>query len=120
MNELVIGGGGINGKAFIHIDRFESFDDVLQEIERLDKDNEAYLTMLREPFFLDLQHKEKFDIQLEDFLNHIFSLPLQKAYRRSRNSLSIFEERRYGFYVRSISYVRKIIPKFLLHFLKKL
>ncbi|MCI7710547.1 MAG: glycosyltransferase family 10 [Helicobacter sp.] len=119
-DEQVSKRGGVNSKAFIHIDQFESLDDVLSEVERLDKDNEAYLTMLREPLFLDFQHKEKFDIQLEGFLNHIFSLPLQKAYRRSRNSLSIFEERRYGFYVRSINYMKKIIPKFLLHFLKKL
>lgn len=76
-------------------------------MERIDNDDEAYLAMLREPLFLDSKHKEHFDAKLERFFDEIFSLPLQRARKRSRNSLSALEEGQYGRYVWFIETIKK-------------
>lgn len=78
-----------NPKAFIYADDFSSEDNLLQEIRRLDQDDEAYLGMLREPALLinDLNGEEyvsKCLEGLENYLLHILEQPLDMAYRRNR------------------------------------
>ena len=75
------GGGGVNPKAFIHIKSVNDFDTALEKIQKLDNDDEAYLSMLKEPSFLDSNHEEIFDERLENFLLHIFSQPIIQKLR---------------------------------------
>ncbi len=88
-------GGGVNPKAFIHIKSIDEFDTALKQIHHLDTHDEAYLTMLQEPSFLDSNHEEIFDKKLEDFLLHIFNQPIKKAYRRGFGQWRYNLERRY-------------------------
>ena len=61
---------------------------MLEEVRRIDQDDEAYLKMLREPALLeDVTDGEKYASRclegLENYLLHIFEQPLEKAYRRN-------------------------------------
>ncbi|WP_112058306.1 glycosyltransferase family 10 domain-containing protein [Helicobacter fennelliae] len=42
-----------NPKAFVNAHDFANLDELVQEVRRIDNDNEAYLAMLKEPIFLD-------------------------------------------------------------------
>ncbi len=88
-------GGGVNPKAFIHIKSVNDFDTALEKIQKLDNDDEAYLSMLKEPSFLDSNHEEIFDERLENFLLHIFNQPIEKAYRRGFGQWRYNLEKRY-------------------------
>lgn len=77
-------GKDLNPESFINCHDFSCAEAVVEEVHRLDTDNEAYLEMLNaptgrvmEPDFFDEQRKE-----LEQFLCHIFSQDLEKACRR--------------------------------------
>ncbi len=88
-------GGGINPKSFINMHKYESYKEVLETIYFLDTHDEAYLSMLSEPVFLDKNHQKIFDEKLENFLLHIFNQPLEKAYRRGFGQWRCNIEKRY-------------------------
>lgn len=113
-------GGGINTRSFIQINDSLSLSQALEEIKRLDNDENAYLEILSEPFFIDSLHKEKFDKNLEEFLYAIFSKSFDKAHRRSRTSLAKVESRRYGYYSRLMHALKRYAPTFFLRLLRKL
>lgn len=75
-----------NPKAFINCHDFASFEDVLEEIKRIDNDDEAFLGMLREPIINDESKAALFfdDNYLSDYLFRICSQDPQKAIRRNR------------------------------------
>ena len=50
----------------------------------LDKDDEQYMAMMREPIFLDPLYQQKVMDGLENFLIHIFEQTPEEAFRRSR------------------------------------
>ena len=88
-------GGGVNAKSFINIHQYKTFEEVLESIIYLNTHDEAYLQMLSEPVFLDVNHKDLFDKRLENFLLHIFDQPLEKAYRRGFGQWRCNIEKRY-------------------------
>lgn len=77
-----------NSKAFVNADDFNSDEELLEEIRRLDRNEKAYLEMLREPALLgNPESGESYVAQcrdgLEKYLLHIFNQPVEKAYRRN-------------------------------------
>lgn len=75
-----------NPKAYINAHNFATWDELIEEIKRIDNDKNAYEAMLNEPIFLDnfslenyIDKKEK---EFIDFFDHIFSQPKELAFRR--------------------------------------
>ncbi len=73
----------LNPKCFIRIDP-DNADLAVEEVKRLDSDMAAYRSMLSEPFFNDPAFVDKCIKGYEEFLDHIFSQPKEKAFRRER------------------------------------
>lgn len=75
-----------NPRAFINCHDFDSFDDVLEEVKRLDNDNEAFLAMLREPILTEKSEANSYlsPDYVSDYLYSIISQGPEKAYRRNR------------------------------------
>lgn len=74
-----------NPKSFINCNRFQNIESLIEEIRRVDEDNEAYLDMLRAPALSN--ESEGIDAQnpkLEEFIYHIFDQNIDEAYRRNR------------------------------------
>lgn len=72
----------INPKAFINVQSFSSFDEAIEEIKRIDNDDEAYMAMLKEPAFLDdVNWYEYYQKRLEEFLFFIFDQDYKDAKR---------------------------------------
>lgn len=88
-------GGGVNPHAFINLHAYTSMEEAIAAVEFLDTHDEAYLAMLRQQAFLDSNHEEIFDSKLEAFLLHIFSQPLEQAYRRGFGQWRCNLEKRY-------------------------
>lgn len=59
-----------------------------EEIKHLDNDDGAFLAKLREPLFLDENHKEIFDVRLEEFLWNIFDKNPLAAFARSSSQIT--------------------------------
>ena len=76
-----------NPKAFINCNDYATFDEAIERIKALDKDDEAYLAMMNEPVFLDPNYIPNKLEAYERFLCNIFEQPLEKAYRRTRVAL---------------------------------
>lgn len=58
----------INLKSFINVQSFSSFDEAIEEIKRIDNDDDAYTAMLKEPAFLDdVNWYEFYQTKLEQF-----------------------------------------------------
>lgn len=74
-----------NSKAFINVADFPSLEAVVEEVKRLDNDEDAYLAMLREPAWnADIHSIDVFQHKLALFLKHIVDQPLDKAQRYDR------------------------------------
>ena len=75
-----------NTKSFINVPDYASLDEVLLQVQELDRDDDRYLAMLCEPALLpgtptiDEQLQE-----LESWLIHIFEQPMEEAVRRNRD-----------------------------------
>ena len=62
----------INPKAFINAHNFPTFQDLIDEIKRIDNDSYAFEEMLREPIFLNnFNPYEFYTEQISAFLDHI-------------------------------------------------
>lgn len=73
-----------NPKAFINCHDFENFEAVIERIKEVDNNDELYLTILKEPPFVD--NKIPGNLQknkLTAFLQNIFDQEKEKANRRS-------------------------------------
>ena len=73
-----------NKDAFINVSDYDSFDAVMEMVKELDKDDEKYLSMLRQPILVDPDMPRRLDEELEKYILHIFEQPVEKAYRRCR------------------------------------
>ena len=74
-----------NTGSFIQVKDESSFADALRRIEELDRDDELYLRMLREPAMRpDAPSLEEEYARLEKWLVSIFEQPLETARRRNR------------------------------------
>ncbi len=73
----------LNPKSFINAHNFPTMQDLMNEVIRIDNDKEAYLSMLREPVFLDnFNPFTYYDEKLFNFLDNIVSQGRENAYRR--------------------------------------
>lgn len=73
-----------NPDSFINISDFNSFEDAINRIIEIDKNDDLYLKMLNAQKLKDKNYFDSIIENEEKFLVHIFEQPLQKAYRRSR------------------------------------
>lgn len=72
-----------NSKSFINYFDFNSIDDMIDYIIKVDNDDELYRSILKEPIFENGVVPERFTQEyFEKFLCHIFDQPLEKASRR--------------------------------------
>lgn len=74
-----------NPKAFINANEFESLDALLEEVKRIDRDDDAYLAMLRQPAVLPDSPVYRYmqESYLGGYLRHIFcDQPPEQARRR--------------------------------------
>ena len=71
-----------NPKSFIDVRKFPSFDAAIQEIIRIDQDEEAYRAMLAEPAFLSsADYPDAMEEKVRAFLQNIIEQPLESAKR---------------------------------------
>ena len=83
-----------NSKAFINCHNYDSFEAVVQKVREIDQDDEHYLQMLAQPWFIDGKEPDCLkDQTFAAFLNHIFSQTPQAAYRRNRGRWGIKSEK---------------------------
>ena len=75
-----------NPDAFINCHDFDSFEDVLEEVKRIDNDDEAFLNMVKAPILADGSEAAVFlkDDYLSEYLKDICSQEPDKAIRRNR------------------------------------
>lgn len=71
-----------NEKAFIQVEN-DNLENAIEMVKKADMDNDLYLSYLQAPAFKDSAYREKKLKELEEFLVHIFSQPLEAAYRRN-------------------------------------
>lgn len=72
-----------NENAFINVNRYDSLDEVMEEIKRIDNSDELWCQMVSEPWQTDEQ-KEKSKIRMGNYLSFfekIFSQPYEEAER---------------------------------------
>ncbi|MDD6056547.1 MAG: glycosyltransferase family 10 [Helicobacteraceae bacterium] len=79
----------INPKAFINAHNYESWDEVIQEIKRIDNDRDAYLQMLSEPVFIGNFDVSRWYKKFSEFLFHIVEQDLKEAYRRPNTACGV-------------------------------
>ncbi len=72
-----------NPKAFINIADFDTIEDAVNHIIRIDNDDDLYLEMLNEPVFVDPNFITDTFKHAESYLIKIFEQPLEVAKRRS-------------------------------------
>ena len=73
-----------NRDALVYCPSREAFDETIERVIALDKDDEAYLKMLNQPIFNPEFDYEDHVAEYERFLRNIFDQPKEQAYRRSR------------------------------------
>lgn len=75
-----------NPASFINCHDFSNFDAVIDYIEKIDNDDDAYLSMINQPIFNDNKVPEYLTNKaIFAFLDNIFSQDLDKASRRPAN-----------------------------------
>lgn len=73
-----------NNKAFINLHDFDSFDKVIDYIEKVDSNDEMYLDMLKQPAMVSDDFCNNKYSELRNFLVRIIEQPIEEAYRRDR------------------------------------
>ncbi len=83
-----------NPKSFVNCHDYPTLEEAVEKIIELDQNDQAYLQMLSQPWFLNETEPECFSQQHSAaFLNNIFEQPLEKAYRRPLGRWAIKYER---------------------------
>ncbi|MGC6505455.1 MAG: glycosyltransferase family 10 domain-containing protein [Coraliomargaritaceae bacterium] len=76
----------LNPNAFINCHDFSSMDALIDHVRMIDQNDDAYRTMLEEPWFIDNKEPTEWqDSTFSNFLRHILEQPHSKAYRRNRS-----------------------------------
>lgn len=73
-----------NEQAFVNFHSYPTFEQAVQRVIELDRDESALIEMLAQPAFVDAEQPAKVYEALSDFLTNIFDQPAEDAYRRSR------------------------------------
>lgn len=74
-----------NNKAFINLMDYSTIEEAIEEIKRIDNDQELYNMYLSEPALIADYHLEAEVSKLEKFLCHIVEQPIEDARRRISN-----------------------------------
>ncbi len=75
-----------NPKAFINVRDYDSLESVVRKVSEIDRDEEAYMAMLREPALLnDLFLYDNVFSQVVAMTDRIVSSPVSEAYRYNRD-----------------------------------
>jgi len=86
----------LNPKAFINAHDFDSNEELVEYIKKIDQDDQAYQAMLAEPWYPDQQEPEVWkDSTFAAFLSNIFDQPHKEAYRRNRSRWGMKYEKNY-------------------------
>lgn len=105
-----------NPKAFVNLHDFKTMDEAVAYIQTLDQNDEAYLKMLNEPAFADDKVLQKYsDEKVFQFLNHMFSKPLEQA--RHFTNIRHFAEVDYVYMKKR--YVEAVVKWYLKRSVKK-
>lgn len=83
-----------NPSSILNINDFATFDDAIAEIMRLDKDDEAYLHKLSQPWLTNEQVKNDWTQKLTDFFFNIFNQPLSQASRCTQFGYAVIKKHR--------------------------
>jgi len=81
-----------NSKAFIQCKEGEPIAAVVQRIKKINESTECYEAMLNEPIFTSAAGEDLREERLIEFLENIFSQPVERAYRRNRSRWGIKHE----------------------------
>lgn len=81
-----------NPEAFINCHKYDSFDDVVREVARIDQDDMAYQRMINAPALINQNMIEETKQNLRAFLLNIFESEYEAAFRRDRVGIG----KRYG------------------------
>jgi hypothetical protein len=82
-----------NKKSFIYANDFNSLEEVVEEVIRLDKDDNAYIEKLSKPWYTGDDYSE-WQSKLLSFLKNIFEQSMDKAKRRTEYGFARFYRRR--------------------------
>lgn len=83
-----------NPKAFINCHDFKTLEEAVEEVKRIDRDEELYRRMLLEPWFPEgIEPDCLRDETFAAFLSNIFDQEPQKAFRRNRGRWGLKTER---------------------------
>ncbi len=83
-----------NPKSFINCHDFQSLEAVAARVSEIDGNDNLYLEMLKEPWFIEeTEPKSLKDETYIHFLENIFDQPHKEAYRRNRSRWGIKHER---------------------------
>ena len=83
-----------NPKAFINCHDFHSLEAVAARVSEIDGNDNLYLDMLNEPWFIDgTEPKSLKDETYIYFLKHIFDQPHEQAFRRNRSRWGMKHQR---------------------------
>lgn len=84
-----------NPKAFVNCHNYDSLEAVVARVMELDKNDQLYLEMMNEPWFVGGQEPTSLkDETYRNFLQHIFDQPHELAFRRNRSRWGIKYEKR--------------------------
>lgn len=84
-----------NSKAFINCNDFNSMNDVIEFIKKVDQDNSLYLEMMNQNIFITPNYVSEVITNFEKYIKYIFDQPIETAYRRSR----VYTPKRYEDYI---------------------
>ena len=75
-----------NPKSFINAHDYTSFSELTDAIRQIDQDEKLYLSMLKEPWFINGKEPEDLkSASITNFLTNIFKQSHETAYRRNRS-----------------------------------
>lgn len=109
-----------NEKSFINCHRFASLEEMLLEVERIDKDDSLYLKMLQEPVFYKEKSVDEIFFKLEEFLYHIIDQPYDQAFRRNCSQWGLEHEKRLTDYRKNQQIKQKFREHTMVKLVKKL
>ena len=72
-----------NPKSYINANKYSSINELKEVIINIDQNDEKYKEMLSEPWFINNEPANLTSESIKNFLNNIFSQPINTAYRRN-------------------------------------
>lgn len=72
-----------NKNAFVNVGKYDSLEEAVSDIIKIDQDDELYRDMLLEPALVNMDYVTNIQMDLEAFLLHIIEQSTDSAYRRN-------------------------------------